>query len=109
MPFFDSNTALGLQPNNAYQVGVSDVDPDAAGTVEDKFLLPWPQDPNASWIYYNCTVVTVMDSGVVVHNHLPQVNPSPASLASCLFDDPNLVNLTGGVNLRSNSLGVRGP
>lgn len=101
MPFVNNNTALGLPESGNFQIGKSDVD--SGKLIEDGVLLPWPSDPLTSWIYYDCTVEVMLDSGIVVHNRLPQVNNLPDSLASCLLDDIKLDTIEGpGVNLRSN-------
>ena len=47
-------------------------------TLEKGILLPWPQDPQASWIYFDCDIECFLDSGIVVHNRLPQVNNAPS-------------------------------
>lgn len=81
---------------------------DNLGTaVEDDVLLPWPSDPNGSWLYFDCTVGVVLDSGIAVHNHLPQVDRTPDTLASMILSDPNLDKIAGpdgglGLNLVCN-------
>lgn len=63
-------------------------------------LLPWSSDKSASYVYYDCTVGVMLDSGIVVHNRLPQVDNKYDTLASVQLDDPNLDKLSGfGVNL----------
>lgn len=102
MPFLNNNIASELKKNDEFQVGISDFD--AGKVIEDKVLLPWPSNPLASWVYYDCTIEVVLDSGIVVHNTLPQVDHTADSLASCSIDDPKLdkIVLPSGVNLRSN-------
>lgn len=101
MPFDNSNTVAGLPKNAAYQAGSSDVDVVQIGQSEKGILLPWPSDPVFSWIYYDCTVGVMMDSGIVVHNRLPQVDNQADTLGTCLIDDPNLEKLGDlGVNLK---------
>jgi len=63
-------------------------------------LLPWPNDPQTSWVYYECNLSSMLDSGITVHNRLPQVDRAPDTLASCDYNDVNLDKATGGVNLR---------
>ncbi len=99
MAFQNTNTVLGLPESDKFQAGISDLD--KGEVIEQGALLPWPSDPLVSWVYYDCTVGVMLDSGIVVHNRLPQVNNTPDSLASCFLDDPNLETLTGGVNLKS--------
>lgn len=102
MPFINNNVAQGLPANANFQVGVSDVDNDQSGSVEQGFILPWPANPQAGWLYYDCNVEVILDSGIVVHNRLPQVDKLPDTLSSCNLDDPNLAGLGDiGVNLKS--------
>lgn len=99
MPIFRENQLYGLSASDQFQVGVSDLDD---GQVTDKgMLLPWPSDPRTTWVYYDCTVGVMLDSGMVIHSHLPQVNNLPDTLASCDFDDPRLDSVRDvGVNLK---------
>jgi hypothetical protein len=100
MAFRDNNAALNLSPTDSFKVGRSDVD--AGSVIEKDVLLPWPSNPLASWVYYDCTVGVMLDSGIVVHNRLPQVDNLPDTLAGCIVSDPNLDNIVGpGVNLKS--------
>ena len=82
------------------KVGLSD---DGYGIgIEQGLTLPWPKDPKTSWVYYDCTVEAFLDSGIVVHNRLPQVDNTPDTLASCVLDDAGMPVIDGpGVNLRS--------
>lgn len=101
MPFLNENVVAGLPATGKFQVGRSNVDADAK--VERDIAIPWTSDPAASWVYFNCTIECMLDSGIVVHNRLPQVNNAPDSLASAVLglDDPNLDKIAGpGVNLR---------
>lgn len=99
MPFINENIAVGLPEDSEFEVGASDID--SGGILERNVLLPWPSDSRASWVYFDCTLGVMMDSGIVVHNRLPQVDRTPDTLAMCDFNDPNLDRLTlGGVNLR---------
>ena len=101
MAFRNNNAAFGLAADAQFQIGVSDVDQDYPGTNETNVLFPYPSDPAASWVYYECNVECRLDSGIVVHNRLPQVDSAPDTLATCDYADPNLAKLTGGVNLKS--------
>lgn len=97
MPFLNNNLAAGIPVNAPIQVGVSDTD---SGTVNEQGItIPWPTSPVGSWVYYDCTISAMLDSGIVVHSRLPQVNNSADTLASCFFDQPKLENQVGGVNL----------
>jgi hypothetical protein len=63
--------------------------------------LPWAGDKSASYVYYECAVGSMLDSGIVVHNRLPQVDRGYDTLASAQLDDPNLDQISGfGVNLK---------
>ena len=100
MPFKDTNVVYGLPKNSRFQVGRSDVDADQ--TAEQGIQLPWSKSPSASYFYYECTVGALLDSGIVVHNRLPQYNgPFNDTLATIPIDDPRLdLVTTFGVNLR---------
>lgn len=100
MPFRNENILLGLREDAPFQQGLSNADP--GDVAELKARLPWPQEPEASWLYFECTVGVMLDSGIVVHNRLPQLDFTPDTLSSALFADPNLKNIYGpGVNLSS--------
>lgn len=100
MAIKNNNVAVGLPANGKFKVGRSDVDKFRAG-LELGALLPVPSNVEATWLYYDCAIGVMMDSGIVVHNRLPQVDNEADTLASCDLDDPNLDKLTGfGVNLK---------
>jgi hypothetical protein len=102
MAFLDSNVAVGLPVNADYQVGISDLDTGST-TVEKGAGIPYAASPSGSYVYYDCTVGVMLDSGIVVHNRLPQYDNTADTLASAQLDDPNLDILTGfGVNLKCN-------
>lgn len=66
-------------------------------------LVPWPSEPTASWVYYDCAVGVMLDSGIVVHNRLPQINRLPDTLASRFLDDKTMAAETqNGINLKCN-------
>lgn len=98
MPFVNENTGAGLSQKDKFQVGRSDVD--AQPAPERGVVLPFPSDPATSWLYYDCCVGAMLDSGIVVHNRLPQVDRAADTLASCFLDDPSMEKVVGGVNLR---------
>lgn len=99
MPFLNENVARGLPAKGAFQAGVSDVD--GGAFLEQGVLLPAATDPAGSYVYYDCTVTMMLDSGIVVHNRLPQVDNAPDTLASAMLDDTGLDTITGvGVNLK---------
>lgn len=76
------------------------VNSDSNQTIEDDVLISWTSDPEATWVYYDCAIGTMLDSGIVVHNRLPQVNRTADTLSSVDLADPNLDRLVGpGVNI----------
>jgi len=99
LPFVETNRALGLPPS--FRFGRLDIDDDRM--VEQRILVPWPKDPAASYLYYECNIDVVLDSGIVVHNRLPQYNDILVdTLAYVPLDDRNIDKITdGGVNLKS--------
>jgi hypothetical protein len=99
VPFQDNNIAAGLPANSPFQVGRNNVDSDQ--TIENGLNFPWPADPAASYVYFDCAIGSMLDSGIVVHNRLPQVNRLPDTLAQLALDDTTLETFTGpGVNLK---------
>lgn len=100
MPFVNENIASKLSKNDRFQVGRANIDNPSIN--ERGLFLPWASDKEASWVYYECAVGAMLDSGLAVHNRLPQVDHAADTLASCFLEDPNLDRLLGGVNLRCN-------
>lgn len=99
MPFKGENAAAGVPAASKFRVGESDAD--IGAVVEQGINIPWSSDPSASWVYYDCTVGSVLDSGIVVHSHLPQVDNDADTLAHYALDDPAIDQvIAGGVNLR---------
>ena len=99
MPFIDNNIALGLSKNADFQVGKSDLDNGSA--IEKGITIPYVTDPTGSYLYYDCTVESTLDSGIVVHNRLPQVNNDFDTLSVVTLDDPKMAEYTKlGVNLK---------
>lgn len=98
MPFLNENVAVGLAPQAKFQSGITDSDDNSI--IEDGILIPVAIDPAGSYLYYDCAVGVMLDSGIVTHNHLPQVNTLPDTLAFVSLDDPTLDQVAGpGVNL----------
>lgn len=103
MAFKNENVAAKLPKAAKFQVGRSNID--KGRNLERGYTLPWMGDPASSWAYFDCTIGMMLDSGIVVHNRLPQVDNTPDTLASSLLglDDPNFSTINGpGVNLRCN-------
>lgn len=99
MPFLNNNVAAGLGMKDKFQVGVSDTDNNA--DIEGGANIPWSDNPAATYVYYDCTVGVMLDSGIVVHNRLPQVDRAADSLSAIALDDPNLETFKDvGVNLK---------
>lgn len=100
MVFKNNNIQDKLPKNSPFQVGRADVDAPTP-TVEQGVLLPWPTDPAQSWVYFDCAVGVMLDSGIVVHNRLPQVNRGYDTLSAKDLEDPNFSITTDvGVNLK---------
>ena len=98
MPTINENIQRHLPEKHAFQVGRNNVDD--VRNLEERFLLPWA-NKEATWFYYECAVGTMLDSGIVVHNRLPQVDNAYDTLGSAKLEDPNLDKITGfGVNLK---------
>lgn len=102
MPFLNENTAAGIAKNAVLQVGKSDSD--SGKTVEKGLGVPFAASPLGSYVYFDCAVGVMLDSGIVVHNRLPQVNNTADTLAALNLDSQALETLTPqfGVNLKSN-------
>jgi hypothetical protein len=99
MAFRNDNAVFGLAPNGQYQVGKSNYD--SGSQPESGQLIPYAAAPSGSYMYFECTVGQMLDSGIVVHSRLPQVNKAPDTLSSAFLDDPNLDTYTAlGVNLK---------
>lgn len=100
MPFFNTNVAEGLTRGGRFQVGRNNIDD--GFIAESGISLPQMPNPQASYVYYNCTIGVMLDSGIAVHNRLPQtLSPISDTLAVVPLDHPALDTLTGfGVNLR---------
>ena len=100
MAFQNNNRTAGIPPKGEFQVGRSNTD--ANEVLEQGTLLSWASDPAGSYVYYDCAVGVMLDSGIVVHNRLPQVNRVPDTLASTYLDSADLDKITDrGVNLTS--------
>lgn len=99
--FKNENEAAGLPIKGNFQAGVSNVD--SGMNNERGILIPWASDPSASWMYYDITLSCILDSGIVTHRHLPQVDNTADTLASCFVSDPDIDKIINkGVNLKSN-------
>ncbi len=101
--FVNENVNIGLPKDSRYQVGISNEDVGNIA-VEAGVALATPVE-RANWMYYDIALGCLLDSGIVVHRRLPQVNNVADTLASCDIADPNIDLLTGrGVNLISNDI-----
>lgn len=99
MAFRNENVEAKLAKLDRFQIGRNNVDP--GDILERGVSLPWASDPAASWVYYDCTVGVLLDSGIAVHNRLPQVDNQIDTLSTCDLDDPGMEDITQfGVNLR---------
>lgn len=71
-------------------------------SAETNVKLPLANE-RANWVYYDIALGCMLDSGIVVHRTLPQVDSNWDTLGSCEITDPSIDMLTGrGVNLQSN-------
>lgn len=86
--FDDENRTVGIQPNSQFQYGVSDFDNGGTNVEQDVGIL-WCSNPASTWNFYECTVIPYLDSGIVVHNHLPQVDNNADTLGSYFSIDAN--------------------
>lgn len=100
MPFLNENKALGLPVSSPFQEGTSNQDD--YGVFEKDASIPWVAAPASSYMYYECTVGVLLDSGIVVHHRLPQIDYEADTLSSVDLEDPNVDKHTLiGVNLKS--------
>lgn len=91
-----------MLPNNG-NLGLTDYD-SGGSPVEAGINLPIA-NRNANWVYYDVTLGCMLDSGIVVHQRLPQVDNAADTLASCNITDANIDSITGrGVNLVSSDV-----
>lgn len=98
----DENQTQGLPTNSKFKAGISNFDPPGTPIEQGAFLLG-SQEASASWVYYDIALVNVLDSGIVVHRHLPQKDTKKDTLASCFIEDPSIDKISGrGVNIISN-------
>ena len=100
MPFKETNEEYGLDRRSQFRVGISNKDtPDV---IEKEITLPWVSDPVVSWAFFDCTISVTLDSGIVVHNKLPQINNLPDTIASSFLEDDGYNRVKDkGVNLKS--------
>lgn len=98
MPLINENVGQGLPRNSKFQVGVTDVD--SGLIIEQGIRLPQSNGERATYLYFECSIGTMLDSGIVVHNTLPQVDNTPDTLASDGYGTPDFSLLTNGVNLQ---------
>lgn len=99
MPFINENVAAGLPVDDKFQIGKSNFD--NLGIIEKTTKIPWASDPAGSYVYYDCTIEVMLDSGIAIHNQLPQSDPSqPANLSANTIDQDNFDTINNiGVNL----------
>ena len=70
-------------------------------TIESGISFPWSDNSAASYLYYDCTVGVMLDSGIVVHDRLPQVDRTSDTLAAVDLDASNIDHITAlGVSLK---------
>lgn len=100
MPFRNENIVAGISTTSPYQVGKSNIDDDSI--VEQNIGIPTASDPSGSYVYYECYIKMYLDSGIVIHNRLPQVDNEADTLSSGYLDSDKLDKIIDqGVNLKS--------
>lgn len=97
MPFRNENIAAGIQRNSPFQVGVTDVD--AGLLIENNIGIPIAVDNDATWVYFDCTISVMLDSGIAIHHPLPQVDRGIDTISSNGYGSDDFNQLTNGVNL----------
>ncbi len=101
MPFKSENSSYRIPNTGSFVQGRADVDP--GSDLERGVDMPWAGDPAGSYLYYDCSIGVMLDSGIVVHNRLPQLDNTPDTLSYTSMDSPDLDQVTNkGVNLKSN-------
>lgn len=102
MPFKEENAEHGLAKVTDLRAGRINLD--SNDNIEESLQIPFASTPEATWVYYECILGSMLDSGLVIHNRLPQVNRGTNyfdSLSSVQLEDPNMDRMTGfGVNLK---------
>lgn len=79
MPFQDNNIASGIAKKSQFQVGESDIDNNLVA--ERNITIPTVNSVEATWVYFDCNISVMLDSGIVVHNRLPQVDREADALS----------------------------
>lgn len=101
MSLKNENTLVGLSPTAKFQVGRSDVD--NGKVLEKGLILPWAGSPSGSYVYYDCAIGVMLDSGIVVHNRLPTVDRTADTLSSTTMDASDFSKIIDrGVSLKCN-------
>lgn len=83
--------------------GLDDVDP--GGTPLETGVKLSTSNRRANWVYYDIALGCQLDSGIVTHRTLPQVDNEWDTLGACEITDSGIDLLTGrGVNVVSNDV-----
>ena len=99
MPFRDENQVQGYPPGSQATAGRANFDL-TNPIIEEGLTIPLIGNAAYTWMYFESTITAVLDSGIVVHNRLPQVDNEANTLGKEFLDDANFDKLGGGVNLR---------
>lgn len=95
MPFTSPRAGQQRSTRGKVQTNV-----DSNLVIERGVSLPWAASPAGSYVYYDCAIGVMLDSGLVVHNALPQVDREADTLATVAIDDPSLDKIIDkGINL----------
>jgi len=101
MPFIDNNVTAGVSAKANYRVGRANSDNNAE--LEYGINLPWLSSATGSYLYYDCSIACMLDSGAVVHNALPQVNKDYDTLSTVFLEEQGVDKyIDRHINLKSN-------
>ena len=100
--FENTNESVGLAKDASWQQGISNFD-SGGRSLEKPAVLPWASASGASYMYYDVMIECYLDSGIVVHRHLPQSNPKSDSLGGVDMFQSDIDEIKdSGVHLKSN-------
>lgn len=62
--------------------------------------IPTINSAEATWVYFDCSIGVMLDSGIVIHNRLPQIDKGFDTLGASEFNAKYANELLTGVNLK---------
>lgn len=102
----DENAVAGLPPGPNYRVQAGVSDTDDGGRPGRGVLLPYSNDPDTTWLAYDCSLEVRLDAGMALHKPLPQSADPVDTLASVDVDGPAAHSAsTAPANLQSEGSG----